>query len=166
MKRNKLTAIRCILIIITLMMCTLIFSLSADTADESSAKSDPIADSLMIGILENFKLTDEQIATISNTAISFIRKTAHFAEYALLGSLLSAVCTSFYKSKAFTLIISQFCGTLYAVSDEIHQYFVPGRSCQLKDMLIDSCGVLFGILFLFLVIYLYFKIRKVKPTAV
>ena len=35
-------------------------------------------------------------------------------------------------------------GTLYAVSDEVHQYFVPGRSCELRDMLIDACGVAVG----------------------
>lgn len=165
MSKNKLTTIRCILIILTLMMCILIFSLSADTADESSAKSDPISDSLMVRILENFELTDEQIEIIPETAVNIIRKSAHFAEYALLGILLAAVCTSFYKSKVSTLIISQLCGTLYAVSDEIHQYFVPGRSCQIKDMFIDSCGVLCGILFLLLIIYLYLRIRKGKPTA-
>ena len=37
-------------------------------------------------------------------------------------------------------------GVLYAVSDEIHQTFVPGRAGQIRDVLIDSCGVLAGIL--------------------
>ena len=36
-------------------------------------------------------------------------------------------------------------GTLYAVTDEIHQYFVPGRSCEFRDICIDSAGVLCGI---------------------
>ena len=45
-------------------------------------------------------------------------------------------------------------GALYAVSDEIHQIFVPGRSCQAFDVLIDSSGVLTGtiIMLLFLVL--------------
>ena len=34
---------------------------------------------------------------------------------------------------------------VYAVSDEIHQYFVPGRACMLRDMLLDTCGSLAGI---------------------
>ena len=37
-------------------------------------------------------------------------------------------------------------GAFYAVTDEIHQYFVPGRSCELRDMLIDACGVAAGVL--------------------
>lgn len=32
------------------------------------------------------------------------------------------------------------------MTDEVHQLFVPGRSCQVTDMLIDSCGVLAGVL--------------------
>jgi len=35
-------------------------------------------------------------------------------------------------------------GFLYAVSDEIHQYFVPGRAMQARDVLIDTAGVLLG----------------------
>jgi VanZ family protein len=34
----------------------------------------------------------------------------------------------------------------YAVFDELHQIFIPGRSCQIKDMLIDSSGVLLAVL--------------------
>ena len=37
-------------------------------------------------------------------------------------------------------------GTAYAVTDEIHQHFVPGRSCELRDICIDSAGVLCGVL--------------------
>ena len=36
-------------------------------------------------------------------------------------------------------------GVLYAVTDEVHQYFVPGRSCELRDALIDACGVAAGV---------------------
>jgi len=41
-------------------------------------------------------------------------------------------------------------GVLYAVTDEIHQSFVPGRSCELRDVLIDSVGVLTGVTILWL----------------
>lgn len=32
---------------------------------------------------------------------------------------------------------------LYAISDEIHQYFVPGRACRVFDVLIDTSGSAF-----------------------
>ena len=46
-------------------------------------------------------------------------------------------------------------GTLYAASDEIHQLFVPGRSGQLRDVLLDSAGVAAGILLAWAVGLLY-----------
>ena len=48
-------------------------------------------------------------------------------------------------------------GTLYAASDEIHQLFVPGRSGQLRDVLLDSDGVAAGILLAWAVGLLYQK---------
>jgi VanZ family protein len=40
-----------------------------------------------------------------------------------------------------------FC-TLYAVSDEIHQYFVPGRACRFGDICIDTAGSILAIVLL------------------
>ena len=42
--------------------------------------------------------------------------------------------------------VSWLIGTAYAMTDEFHQAFVPGRSCEFRDMVIDSCGVLTGVL--------------------
>ena len=36
---------------------------------------------------------------------------------------------------------------LYAATDEIHQYFVPGWACMFTDVCIDSVGALLGVLF-------------------
>jgi hypothetical protein len=50
-----------------------------------------------------------------------------------------------FLSAGAGFILPFLIGVLYAVSDEIHQTFVPGRAGQLRDVLIDSCGVLAGI---------------------
>ncbi len=42
---------------------------------------------------------------------------------------------------------------LYAISDELHQYFVPGRACRLLDIFIDTSGGAFFCL----IYYLYNK---------
>ncbi|PHS31770.1 MAG: hypothetical protein COA82_09845 [Alkaliphilus sp.] len=47
-----------------------------------------------------------------------------------------------YKGVLVTFV---FC-VLYAISDETHQIFVPGRSAQISDVLIDSVGAIVGIL--------------------
>ncbi|HEX4746982.1 MAG TPA: VanZ family protein [Gaiellaceae bacterium] len=66
-----------------------------------------------------------------------LRKLAHAAEYAVLGALL--VRATGRSGLAFAL------GTLYAVSDEVHQHFVPGRVGAPFDVAIDAIGVAAGI---------------------
>ena len=66
-----------------------------------------------------------------------LRKLAHAAEYAVLAALL--VRATGRSMLAFAL------GTLYAVSDEIHQALVPGRMGAPLDVAIDVLGVACGI---------------------
>lgn len=74
--------------------------------------------------------------------ISFIiRKLAHFTEYFILGLLVFNMIRSYDKKIWCAIIIC----ILYAISDEVHQMFVPGRSCQFTDMMIDSLGSIVGI---------------------
>jgi VanZ family protein len=66
-----------------------------------------------------------------------LRKIAHAAEYAVLGALL--VRATGRAGLAFAL------GTLYAMSDEVHQAFVAGRHGSPLDVVIDAVGVAVGI---------------------
>lgn len=67
-----------------------------------------------------------------------LRKIAHAAEYAILGALLLRATGR--VGLAFGL------GLAYAVSDEIHQTFVPGRAGAPLDVAIDVVGVACGLL--------------------
>ncbi len=102
-----------------------------------------------------------------------IRKTAHFTEYMVFGvSLLLTVGELAGKirkrrdsSADFgavdgnekAILPAWLIGTLYAVSDEIHQSFVPGRFCSWKDMCIDSAGVITGCMLCLAVLHLIAK---------
>lgn len=55
-------------------------------------------------------------------------------------------------------------GALYAISDEIHQTFVPGRSGQVQDVLIDFLGVIIGICVLLFLVKLFNKGKDVKDA--
>ena len=48
-------------------------------------------------------------------------------------------------SGRWVMLISWLCGTLYAMTDEFHQLFVPGRSGEIRDVCLDSAGVLVGV---------------------
>jgi hypothetical protein len=66
-----------------------------------------------------------------------LRKAAHAAEYAVLGALLMRALGREPQALA--------AGIAYAVSDEIHQYFVGGRHASPIDVGIDALGVAIGI---------------------
>ena len=52
-------------------------------------------------------------------------------------------------------IISLGVGILYAISDEIHQSFVPGRGASIRDVCIDTSGVIMGIIMVLVVISVF-----------
>jgi hypothetical protein len=67
-----------------------------------------------------------------------LRKVAHAAEFAVLGFLLLRALGR--ERPALAL------GIAYAVSDELHQHFVPGRLGSPLDVLVDAVGVAVGVL--------------------
>ncbi|MFN0155507.1 MAG: VanZ family protein [Gaiella sp.] len=66
-----------------------------------------------------------------------LRKGAHVVEFAILGALLLRA--------ARRPVVAVLLGVAYAVSDEIHQHFVPGRQGTPLDVLIDTAGVVAGV---------------------
>ncbi|MBR6513651.1 MAG: VanZ family protein [Clostridia bacterium] len=138
-------------------MC-FIFSMSAEPATDSTQTSGNTLRAILKVVYPGFCDMDEaQQQEIIDQNQYFIRKTAHFSIYMLLGALISLAMAQHIKR--FSLI-SFGIGALYAVSDEIHQYFVPGRSCQISDMLLDMSGVALGCL----IIYFINKIRLKKTN--
>ena len=91
-------------------------------------------------------------AGIINFLDQHIRQLAHFTLYFLLGiTTNNAINNGFNFSKPLAYGISGCVCILYAITDEIHQYFVPGRSCRLIDIGIDTLGTLADILLVFII---------------
>lgn len=81
----------------------------------------------------------------------FLRKSAHFAEYMLLGILLSVAIGRWDftgEKKWFRIALTE---VLVPFLDETIQLFVPGRSSQTTDIWIDICGVTAGVLLVHLI---------------
>ncbi|RKD23138.1 hypothetical protein BEP19_13045 [Ammoniphilus oxalaticus] len=87
----------------------------------------------------------------------FIRKNAHFFAYFILGVfVMNAMRTSRivgFRRFAWTIVIC----VLYAISDETHQLFIPGRSGEVRDVLIDTAGAATGIGFYLLISWFFSK---------
>jgi len=129
----------------------LIFVFSSNNAEQSSKSSNIIANSIL-NILSYLKIVDINNITeqIRNTINSNIRMFAHFFEYFILG-ILSLININLYfpRLKLKALFAFIFC-LGYAFSDEIHQYFIPGRVSEIFDILVDSCGITLGIFLAYL----------------
>ena len=139
---------RILSLIPALSMMIIIFYFSSQTAETSSESSYSIATEIT-----NLMGRPDSVLIVE----TIIRKLAHCFEYALL-----AVFLSFHFSIAQYKYCNRFLSAmivtvLYATTDEIHQLFVPGRSGQLTDVLIDSVGALIGCLFFS---YICYKIKK------
>ena len=82
-----------------------------------------------------------------------VRKTAHFIEYAILAAAWVFHFMIRGKGNRFVAGLSILLTSFYAASDEFHQIFVAGRSGQITDVLLDTCGAATGaLLFLSLII--------------
>lgn len=127
-----------------------IFSMSLQPADVSSETSLGFAEWLV----ETF-LPDQQeiFDTFSLEQIGFwhhiLRKLAHFTEYTILGMGMAMTWMQKERIKHFCSIGAALCCIGVAATDETIQLFVPGRSGQIKDVMLDSCGAIFGILLIF-----------------
>ena len=127
-------------------MCV-IFWLSSRTAEQSSEQSDSILQWLINIFGDNLFTT------------FIIRKSAHFLEFTGLCVLFNL---ALFQTKKRTMpVLSVIFTSLYAASDEIHQIFVEGRSCEFGDWVIDSSGAILGAIgFLILFAVIKCLIRK------
>lgn len=124
----------------------LIFFLSHQPADASSELSSGFMEIILRPLMILFPNAQFEIDWLH----FFIRKNAHFFAYFILGILyVNALKASFkdFEEKDWKLIsISLFLSILYAISDEVHQLFIPGRSGEVRDIFIDSSGAFTGII--------------------
>lgn len=117
----------------------LIFYLSFQPATQSNQLSKGITEVILQAIEKMMPGVDVSLARVNH----YLRKTAHFFAYFSLGILvINALRKNGYKRVRAALLIC----VLFAISDEAHQLFVPGRGGQLLDVFIDSAGASAGIL--------------------
>ena len=113
----------------------LIFFLSSEGSDSSSGRSDAIVEVIRtVG------------ASWPQDLLTFLtRKAAHIFAYFVLGVLaFNALRQHGLPLRRVALLSIGFVAA-YAISDEIHQLFVPGRSGEVRDVLIDSIAGTVGV---------------------
>ncbi len=118
----------------------IIFMYSNETASESSETSDGVISKLLA--LFNLSLSSGVVRAVAHgiefAGLCFALNLAFFSTYLKFSPLLSFLSTAFYSA-----------------TDEIHQFFIEGRACQVIDLVIDASGALITVLVLSAIYYLY-----------
>lgn len=130
-------------LVLLILWMILIFCFSNQRADDSSKLSDGVIVKVA-SVLVKDDLTNNKKDELINKYTFIIRKTAHFSIYLILG-ILSINLLSSFDIKRIIAFSSLIC-FIYACTDEFHQLFIIGRSCEVRDVLIDTLGSLTGIL--------------------
>ncbi len=140
-ERNDMKKRATIILHITIM--GLIIWFSSRTAIESSGQS-----GFVLKLL-SFIMGIESVEALDAETYSFyqhmIRKLAHLTIYGVLGILTYTHFISWHKDRSKMMKYSIVFCICFAISDEVHQYFVPGRAMMLKDVMIDTVGASLGI---------------------
>lgn len=148
----KKRPVRYSLLVLAVIWMALIFCFSAQSATESGGLSALITEPLTNLIVRlSGEMSAAQEVELYLKVDGIVRIFAHFSEYTVLGMLLTAVLRAFGVKIGW---VPWLIGTAYAVTDEWHQAYSPGRASDPMDVLIDAAGVLCGVL-------IYHFIRKI-----
>lgn len=145
--------------ILLLALYILIFSFSAQTGEQSGGLSRRISekcaewiDWLAGGGIDRLPVEE---------AIEHpLRKAAHFAEYACMGILVYVLWRQWLRRGAGLCLLTGVWVFLSAGADEFHQLFVPGRYGSISDVILDTCGGVFGMALCLAAERLYGRRRK------
>ena len=144
---SKKIVLRTVLIILLLALMAIIFVFSHQPADMSSQVSGGLIYRTLNFIVSGFdSLSEAEKAQMVESLQYVVRKGAHAFSYATMGALSMGLMSTFdFKKRGLPAVLAFLICILYSVSDEIHQLFVQGRSGQVSDVILDSCGAIFGI---------------------
>ena len=120
-----------------------IFSFSSADANKSTGTSDKVITTMIEikdKITNNETPNNEKEIIVKNSSF-YIRKIAHITEYLILGFLMFNLLKQYSVTNIYYAIGLSI---LYSCTDEFHQLFINGRSGSIRDVLIDSIGILIG----------------------
>lgn len=162
MKSNtKTLVLRYLLWTAVLAVMIVIFIFSSKTATQSTSSSGSFAKTLLSVVVPGFTELPEVKQQSAVDAMQFaVRKGAHFAIFLILGALCQFAMNTYNIKLKPKVITSLSISLVYAVSDEVHQLFVPGRAGQIRDVLIDFAGALTGVALACLSVWLFSKLRR------
>ena len=138
---------RIILTILLVIWMLIIFMFSNDNSQISENKSDKVAESVVHTgeVITKKEVPKQEKKKLVKNSRVFVRKTAHFVLYFVLGGLVYFTLNSYGLNKKL-ILISLLSVFLYSLSDETHQIFTSGRTFKVLDIIIDTSAGTISIL--------------------
>jgi hypothetical protein len=155
----RINIIRCVLVLLLFCTFVVIFNFSSEDSEKSGSTSQRVTEAITKNIESIQKLDNVKKAKVLDKIESVIRKIAHFSIYGLVGVLLMALLSTYNITDKNKIIFTIVLGAIYASSDEFHQSFIPGRSGEVRDVMLDTLGVAVGGLIVLAIIKLIEKIK-------
>lgn len=152
---------RFVFLILSIAIAIFIFDMSSANADESTKVSGRFIEKIAEIFIEDFKNLDNNYKIIFIRSMqNFVRKSAHFSVFFALGFCVNGFACTFKLDFLKRVLFSSIFCLFYATLDEIHQIFVPGRSGQVSDVLLDFSGSILGIFLMMISFNLFIRIRR------
>ena len=132
--------------ILLALLYVVIFGFSGQDGEESGSLSLLISEKCaqIVNTLSGKHWTGQALDNMARYFEHPIRKLAHFSEYACMGILLYFIWSPWVRRGRRLFFLTAGWVFLSAAADELHQFFVPGRYCSFADVLLDTCGGIFG----------------------
>ena len=140
--KNVWKIVSVLLVIVWMVVIFVMSNFPAEVSDEQSGVVVELAKKI-------FNISAGQPELLDNLT-TIVRKCGHAFEYFVLGVLLLNMLRQFWPAKrkggwARYWYLAVVGASIYAVTDEVHQAFVSGRSCELRDIIIDTVAAGVGV---------------------
>ena len=151
-----------VIVITAVIFCMVtIYNFSAQGSVISNDISRSFTEKIAGILFQNFTYMNADIQNIIIIELNlFIRKAAHFSVFFTMSFFVYMEAVIWLKKYLLSGIISVMFCVVYAIADEYHQSFSPGRTPLLKDVFIDTAGALLGAITCFVLISVVLNIKN------
>ncbi|MEG0295127.1 MAG: VanZ family protein [Clostridium sp.] len=145
-------------------MCMAFISINSSKSGVQSHKQSGVIEEVVEKVVPDKVQTSLKDSKFFKSIDYTVRKSAHMIEFFILAIAVSALLFTLGIRGKSAVIYILFVVLMYAVLDEFHQLYVPGRTSTVKDVLIDFSGGTVGTI-VFYWIYYKFITKRVAVNS-
>ena len=161
---KKEIAFKIIYFILVIIWMIIVFFFSAENGKKSTNTSNIVTKSIVE--VTNKKKTKSEKEKMIAKIDPYIRKFAHFILYTVGGFLIINFIKTILKDKNRQVVLTILIGFVYAITDEVHQYFISERAAEITDVIIDTTGIMVGIGIFIIILKIIKRIKNNRDGGV